>query len=73
MQTQYSVLGYRIDFCFHDYKLAIEVDEKGHNDRNIDHEIQRQKALEKELSCESVRTKSDEKDFNIFKAINEID
>ena len=45
MQTQYSVLGYRIDLYFHDYKLAIEVDEKGHKDRNIDHEIQRQKAL----------------------------
>ena len=27
MQTQYSVLGYRIDLYFHKYKLAIEVDE----------------------------------------------
>ena len=34
MQTQYSVLGYRIDFYFLDYKLAVEVDEKGHEDRN---------------------------------------
>ena len=25
MQTRYSVLGYRIDLYFHDYKLAIEV------------------------------------------------
>ena len=34
MQTQYSVLGYRTDFYFHDFhKLAIEVDEKGHKDR----------------------------------------
>ena len=46
-QTQCSVLGYRIDLYFHDYKLAIEIDEKGHKDRNIYHEIQ--KALEKEL------------------------
>ena len=30
MQAQYSVLGYRIDVYFHDYKLAIEVDEKDH-------------------------------------------
>ena len=51
MQTQYCVLGYRIDLYFHDYKLAIEVDEKGHKDRNIGREIQRQKALEKELGC----------------------
>ena len=43
MQTQYSVLNYRIDLYFHKYKLAIEVDELGHNHRNIDHEIQRQK------------------------------
>ena len=41
MQTQYNVLGYRIDLYFHDFKLAIEVDERGHKDRNIDHEIQR--------------------------------
>ena len=35
MQTQYSVLGYRIDLYFHKYKLAIKVDELGHVDRNI--------------------------------------
>ena len=45
MQTQYTVLGYRIDLYFHEYKLAIEVDELGHNDRNIDYEIQRHRAL----------------------------
>ena len=47
MQTQYSVLGYRTDLYFYGYKLEIEVDEKGHKDRNIDHEIKRQKAIEK--------------------------
>ena len=25
MQTQYSVLGYRTDLFFHNYKLAIEI------------------------------------------------
>ena len=35
MQTQYSVLGYRTDLYFHEYKLAIEVDELGHTNRNI--------------------------------------
>ena len=59
MQTQYSVLGYRIDLYFHEYKLAIEVDE-------------RQKALEKELNCIFIRINRDEKDFNIFKKINKI-
>ena len=72
MQSQYSVLGYRIDFYFHKYKLAIEVDELGHNDRNIDYEIQRQKALERELNFVFIRINPDEKDFNILKAINKI-
>ena len=40
MQTQYSVLGYRIDLYFHKYKVAIEVDELDHNDRNNDNKIQ---------------------------------
>ena len=47
MQTEYTVLNYRIDLYFHEYKFAIEVDELGHNDRNIDYETQRQRALEK--------------------------
>ena len=55
MQTQYTVLNYRIDLYFHKYKLAIEVDELGHNDRNINYEIQRQQALERELSCVFIR------------------
>ena len=72
MRTQYSVLGYRIDLYFHDYKLALEVDEKGHKDRNIDHEIQRQKVLEKELGCKFIIINPDEEKLNIFRAINEI-
>ena len=36
METQYNVLSYRTDLHFHDYKLAIEIDENGHSDRNID-------------------------------------
>ena len=44
---QHNVLGYRIDAHFVKYKLAIEVYEQGHNDRHIDYEIERQKAIEK--------------------------
>ena len=67
MQTQYTVIGYRIDLYFHKYKLAIEVDELGHADRNIDNEIDRQRALEREISCVFIRINPDEKDFNFFK------
>ena len=35
MQTQYNVLGYRIDLYLYDYELAIVIDENGHSDRNI--------------------------------------
>ena len=72
MQTQYSVLGYRIDLYFHEYKLAIKVDEFGHTNRNINNKIDREKALEKELNCIFTRINPDEKDFNIFKEINKI-
>ena len=41
METQYSVLSYRIDLYFHKYKLAIEVNELGHVDRNVNNEIER--------------------------------
>ena len=44
---QHNFLGYRIDAYFPKYKLAIEADEQGHNDRNINYEIERQKAIEK--------------------------
>ena len=72
MQTQYTVLNYRTDLYFHEHKLAIEIDELGHNDRNIDYEIQRQRALERELNCVFIRTNPDAVDFNIFKEINKI-
>ena len=64
MQTQYTVIGYKIDLYFHEYKLAIEVDELGHTNRNINNEIERQKALEKELNCVFIRINLDEKDLN---------
>ena len=62
----------QIDLYFHKYKLAIEVDELGHNDRNIDYEIQRQRALERELGCVFIRINPDAADFNIFREINKI-
>ena len=72
MQTQYSILGYRIDLYFHKHKLAIEVDELGHADRNLGNEIERQKVIEKELGCVFIRINPGEKNFNIFKEISKI-
>ena len=67
MQTQYTALGYRIVLHFHKYKLAIEIDELDYNDRSADHEIQRQRALERELNCVFIRINPDAADFNICK------
>ena len=61
MQTQFSVLDYKINLYFYDYKLATEMDEKGHKDRNTNDEIQRQKALEKGFNCKFIRINPDEK------------
>ena len=72
MQTQYSVLGYKTDLYFCDYKLTIEVDERGHKSRNIDHKIKRQKAIEKEFNCKFIRINPDEENFNIFRAQKKI-
>ena len=69
---QHNVLGYRIDAYFLKYKLAIEVDKQGHNDRDIDYEIKRQKAVEKELGCEFIRINPAKENFNIFVEIDKI-
>ena len=42
---QHSVLSHRIDLYFSKHKLAIEVDEKGHKDRDEQKGIERQKAI----------------------------
>ena len=68
MQTQYPTLGYRIDLYFHIH----EFHESGHANINLSDEINRQKALERELNCVFIRINPDEKDFNIFREINKI-
>ena len=72
IQIHYRVLGYETDIYFHDYKLAVEIDEKDYQNRDISREIERQKALEKELGCQFIRINPDKENFNIFKAQNKI-
>ena len=40
---QFSVLGYRIDSYIFDYKLALEIDENGRSQKNIDCEVKEPK------------------------------
>ena len=70
IRIQYTVLGYRIDLYFYEYKLAIEIDELGHNDRNTDYEIKRQREIikikiKKELRCVFIWTNPDAADFTM--------
>ena len=72
MQTQYSVLSYRIDLYFHKYKLAIETDELGHADRNVNDEIERKRALEREPDCVFIRIDPDAPNCSMLREINKI-
>ena len=46
---------FRIDIYFSECFLAVEIDEKGHTDRDIIFEEKRQKALEKKFGCKFIR------------------
>ena len=69
---QHNVLSYRIDAYLPRHKLAIEVDEQGHNNRDINYEIKQQKTIEKELDCEFIRINPAKENFNIFVEIGKI-
>ena len=69
---QYFVLGYKIDAYFLRYELAVEVDERRHNDRDLEGKIGRQKAFEKGLDCKFLRINPARENFNIFNEINKI-
>ena len=65
-QTQYNVLNCRIDLCFHEYKLAIKIDENRNSDRNIDYKINRQQVIEQELGSKFIRINPDKEELDIF-------
>ena len=72
MQREYSVLGYRIDLYFRDYKLAVEVDELDMMIEIIIMRHKNKKAIEKDLGRKLIRINPDKQNFNERKAINEI-
>ena len=44
---EYSALHFRTDFTFKKHMLVVETDEKGHADRDPDHQRKRQKRIRK--------------------------
>ena len=69
METQYIVLGYKIDLYFCDYRLAVEVDEKNYRDGDVNNEIERQEAINEKLKCSFIIINPNEQNFNILNAI----
>ena len=55
---------FRIDVYFTKYFLAVEIDEKGHTDRDLIFEEKRQKALEKKLNCEFIRINTSRENYD---------
>ena len=69
MIQQYSVCNnkYKIDLYFPKYNLAVECDEYGHKDRNVEYEYIREVDIKKEIDCVFMRFNPDDKCFNLFK------
>ena len=63
---------FRIDIYFTKYSLAVEIDEKGHTDRDLIFEEKRQKALEKKLNCTFIRINTSRENFGADYEASEI-
>ena len=62
---QHFVLGYKIDAYFIEYKLAVEIDEHNHEQRDNEKELMRENAIKRKLGCKFVRINPDDEKFNI--------
>ena len=56
---------FRIDAYFSKYSLAVEIDEKGHTDRDLTLEQKRQEALEKKRNCKFIRINTSRENFDV--------
>ena len=54
----------KIDIYFAKHFLAVEIDKKGHTDRDLIFEEKRQKALEKKLNCEFIRINTSRENYD---------
>ena len=62
----------RTDTYFSEHKLVVEIDEKGHIDRNQNKENERQIKIEKLLNCKFYRINPGAENFDIFVEISKI-
>lgn len=66
---QFAIGSYRIDLYFPTEKIALEVDEYGHTAYNENNEIEREKFITEQLSCDWIRFDPYDKNFCIFRII----
>lgn len=69
---QFIACGYRVDLYFTKAKIAVEIDEIGHSNRNKDYERSREATIKDALGCTFVRCNPHAKDFSMGKLINQI-
>ena len=55
---------FSIHIYFTEYCLAVEIDEKGHIDRDLILEDKRQKPLEKEINCNFIRINTSRENYD---------
>ena len=67
-----STKYYIIDYWLSQYKIAIEIDENNHADRNVIDEKQRQKALTTKLNCKFLRCNPDDPDFTVYRLLGNL-
>jgi prophage antirepressor-like protein len=68
---QKTVGRYRIDLYLPDYKIAFEVDEFNHRDRDPKQERCREEFIRRALGCDFIRVDPDAPDFDIFKLMGQ--
>ena len=72
IEGQYYVLSYYIDLYFPKNRLAEEIDEKGHLERNENKEEERENKIKEALKCEFISINPSKEKFNIFVEIGKI-
>jgi very-short-patch-repair endonuclease len=63
---------YYIDCYLPDYNIAIEIDEKGHKDRNQKYETDREKFIKEKLGCKMLRCDPNNPKFSLMGFLGEL-
>jgi very-short-patch-repair endonuclease len=71
-EFQKRVASYRIDLYLPSQKLAIEIDENNHADRDPSYEQEREKSIQEELGCKFLRINPDASDFKLSSCVGRV-